>query len=144
MTMIRFLTVTTQRVLVLLVLGSSWMLAEGADLASMKAGTAAAGGEESAPPQGLGISAFYMLIIFVLFMYFAIFRPNNKEQKRRRGMMDDLKVGDKVVTIGGLHGKVARRGEQDLDLEVAPGTIMTFNMGAVNQVLKDGELPAKA
>jgi hypothetical protein len=38
---------------------------------------------------------------------------------------------------------VARRGEQDLDLEVAPGTIMTFNMGAVNQVLKDGELPAK-
>lgn len=143
--MYHILTAMCGRVVMLLVLGSSWLMAQGEDLASMETTTGAGEGDNpAAPPGGLGGSAFFMLILFVLFMYFAIFRPNNKEQKRRRSMMDNLKVGDRVVTIGGLHGKVARKGEQDLDLEVSEGTIMTFNLGSVNQVLGDEDLKAGA
>ena len=47
-------------------------------------------------------------------------------------MLDALKKGDKVVTIGGVHGVVTTVGEKKISLEVAPGVIMDFSRSAIN------------
>ena len=47
----------------------------------------------------------YLVLIFVIF-YFFIIRPQSKKQKDRQKMLEALKKGDDVVTIGGVHGKV--------------------------------------
>ena len=56
--------------------------------------------------QGGGIAAMlpFMLIMFIV--YFLMIRPNTKKQKEKQMMLESLKKGDKVVTIGGIHGKI--------------------------------------
>ena len=67
-------------------------------------------------------------------MYFVLIRPQRKEEKRRKEMMAQLKRGDRVVTIGGLHGEIVAVGEATIDAMAGePGreVVLTFNMGAV-------------
>ena len=68
-------------------------------------------------------------------MWFLLIRPQKKEEKRRQELISATKRGDKVVTIGGLHGTVEAVGEQTIDLKVGEdgknGIIMTFNKTAV-------------
>lgn len=49
-----------------------------------------------------------MLIVMVLLFYFMLIRPQKKRDKQMKAMLDAMKVGDKVVTIGGICGKVVR------------------------------------
>jgi preprotein translocase subunit YajC len=56
-------------------------------------------------------------------------------------MVEGARVGDQVVTIGGMHGTVERKGEGTFDLKVAEGTIITFNLNAISQVVRD-DMPA--
>lgn len=64
--------------------------------------------EQAAPqPQGGGMSGIIMIVLlFVVFWLFFI-RPQNKRQKEAQKFRDALQKGDNVVTIGGIHGKVA-------------------------------------
>ncbi len=55
-----------------------------------------------------------MILIFVVFYFFMI-RPQMKRQKELKKFRENLAVGDKVVTIGGIHGKI---------LEVAESTVL--------------------
>lgn len=65
-----------------------------------------------APPSGGGeapnmfVQLVPLLLIFVVF-YFFLIRPQQKKQKERQKVLDSLKRGDRVVTIGGMHGTVA-------------------------------------
>ena len=56
---------------------------------------------------GMIISLLPMILIFVL-LYWMMIRPQKKQQKKQAEMRAALKVGDKVVTIGGVCGKVAK------------------------------------
>ena len=56
---------------------------------------------------GMIISLLPMILIFVL-LYWMMIRPQKKQQKKRAEMRAALKVGDKIVTIGGVCGKVAK------------------------------------
>lgn len=48
-----------------------------------------------------------ILIVFVAAMYFIMIRPQQKAQKTRQEMINNVQPGAEVVTIGGLHGKIA-------------------------------------
>ena len=50
--------------------------------------------------------SFLPLILIVAIMYFLILRPQSKKQKERQRMIEALQKGDKVVTAGGIHGKI--------------------------------------
>ncbi len=54
------------------------------------------------------ITSFLPLILIIALFYFMIIRPQRKRDKETRQMLDALKVGDKVVTIGGICGKVSK------------------------------------
>lgn len=65
---------------------------------------------------GLGFTIIYIVMICVV-MYFLLFRPQKKEQKRVQAMLADLAVGDSVVTTGGFYGVVIDLTEEDVIVE---------------------------
>ncbi len=75
---------------------------------------------ESADPGGYSGLIFLLLIILVFYFFFI--RPQMKKQKQLRQFREQLKKGDKVITIGGIHGKIVEEQEQSFTLEVEDGT----------------------
>ena len=65
-------------------------------------------------------------------MYFFIIRPQATREKTRKAMIEALAKGDKVVTIGGLHGTVSKLEDLTVTLDVA-GAKMTFDRAAIAQ-----------
>lgn len=61
----------------------------------------------SGTEQGGGIAAFLPFILIFAIIYFFMIRPQTKRQKEKQQMLDALEKGDKVVTIGGIHGTIA-------------------------------------
>ena len=83
---------------------------------------------------GLIIAIFYLLVI----------RPQNKKQKETQKMLEAVKKGDKVTTIGGIHGVVTAVKEQSLTLKVDDNTKIEFSKSAISAVLDKKEAPTKS
>ena len=62
--------------------------------------------ETTTPPAGGGMATIVMLVAMVAIFYFMMIRPENKRKKEAEAMRNAVKVGDKVVTIGGICGTV--------------------------------------
>lgn len=75
-------------------------------------------------------------LIFVIF-YFFIIRPQNKKQKETEKMIASLKKGDKVITIGGIHGTVTATKEQTVIIKVDDNAKIEFNRTAISSVIVD-------
>jgi len=75
-----------------------------------------------------------ILLMFVV-MWFFIIRPAQKRQKTTASMQSSLKRGDRIVTVGGLHGTVDAVDDATLFLTIADGTRMQFERAAVARVL---------
>lgn len=75
------------------------------------------------------------ILMFVLF-YFLLIRPQQKRQKAVRQMQSDLKKGDKIVTIGGLHATVDAIDEGTIVLKSPDGSRLTFDRNAVREVVE--------
>jgi len=71
--------------------------------------------------------------------YFLLIRPQQKRQKERMAMLDALKKGDKVITIGGLHGTIVDLNDDQVVLRVNENTKLTFERNAVNVVVNKQE-----
>ena len=55
---------------------------------------------------GGGLAAFFPFIVIMFIIYFLMIRPQTKRQKEKDTMRDDLKKGDKIITMGGIYGTV--------------------------------------
>ena len=76
----------------------------------------------AAPPDGGSVSPWVQLVPFALVLaifYFIILMPMRRRQKKVEEFLSNLKVGDKVITTGGLYGSITRLGEPSLQLQVA-------------------------
>lgn len=79
-----------------------------------------------------------MLLWFVVFfaiIYFIIIRPNSKQQKARRAMLDSVRVREKVITIGGIHGTVTRIDEDTVTIKVADNVEIEFLRTAIQSII---------
>ncbi|GAB3172023.1 preprotein translocase subunit YajC [Telluribacter humicola] len=63
--------------------------------------------------------------------YFFMIRPQQKKQKDQKQLLENLKKGDSVVTIGGLHGKIYTVEATTVTLELDKGVKMTFEKSAI-------------
>lgn len=79
----------------------------------------------------------FFALIFVIF-YFMILRPQQKRAKERQKLLESLKKGDKVVTSGGLHGKIVNVDEKTILLDVGDNVKLKFERSAVNVVTREG------
>ncbi len=83
--------------------------------------------------EGLVGTVFPLLLMFVLF-YFLLIRPQQKRQKAVQQMQSDLQKGDKVVTIGGLHGIVDAIDEGTVVIKCGDGSRLTYDRAAIRDV----------
>ena len=67
-------------------------------------------------------------------MWFFLIRPAQKRQKDTKSMQSQLKRGDNVITIGGIHGSIDAVDETTVYLKVADGTTLRFHRQAVGRV----------
>ena len=85
--------------------------------------------------QGQTGQAVLPVLIMVVIFYFMLYRPQKKQQKKRQVLLDSLKKGQKVLTIGGIHGEIVTLSEDTAVLRVAEKVEMTFARSAIAQVL---------
>jgi len=79
-----------------------------------------------------------MILPFVLMFavfYFLLIRPQQKKTKTRNLMLSQLKKGDKVTTIGGLHGTIVEIADDTVVLRVNDTMKVTFERSAINNVV---------
>ncbi|MDZ7904843.1 MAG: preprotein translocase subunit YajC [Cypionkella sp.] len=94
---------------------------------------------------GSAFASFMPLILIFLIMYFLLIRPQQKKMKELKAMVDALRRGDQVVTQGGIVGKVARVGDDNmLEVEIASGVTVKVIKSTIVSVLNKTEPAAKA
>jgi preprotein translocase subunit YajC len=96
----------------------------------LMAGSGAEGGAG-----GGGILGFLPFILIFVIIYFLMIRPQAKRQKAQQKMIAEIKQGDNVVTIGGIHGTVSGVREQDntLIIKINDGNKIIVDRSAVNR-----------
>lgn len=98
----------------------------------------------AAPGGMFGDQMVSTLILFgVLFLvfYFIVIRPEKKRRTQMQQMLNELKKGDRVVTIGGIHGTVSGVTEKTVIVQVSDQTKIEFSRQAIGSVIKpDGEV----
>jgi len=77
-------------------------------------GTGGGGGEGAS-----GFTGFIPLILMFVIFYFLLIRPQQKKTKEHRQMVASLKKGDRIVTSGGIHGRITGMDEVTLTVEIA-------------------------
>ena len=88
-------------------------------------GTAYAQGQGAAGSGGGWLSLVPILLMILIF-YFLLIRPQQKKEKQRLSMINNLQKGDKVITAGGMHGVIVSVKDDVVTLKVATNTNIDF------------------
>lgn len=88
--------------------------------------------QADAAPQSPWWSNLILIGGIILIFYFFMVRPQQRKQKQHKSFVDTLKRGDRVVTIGGMHGRVVEIVEDAVVLDVDRGTKLTFEKSAIS------------
>jgi preprotein translocase subunit YajC len=90
------------------------------------------GGKDNSLPMIIFLVA--MIVIF----YFFMIRPQRKREKDAQAFRASIQKGDKIVTIGGVHGKIVEVQEKTFTIETEGGSRMKIERTAVSHLVKDG------
>jgi preprotein translocase subunit YajC len=80
---------------------------------------------------GGGSQQLIMIVLIFAVVYFFMIRPQAKKQKEEQKFRENIKVGDKIITIGGIHGKVIKVGDTNLIIEVEGGNKLKVEKSAI-------------
>ncbi|MGZ8271691.1 MAG: preprotein translocase subunit YajC [Methylophilus sp.] len=80
-----------------------------------------------------------MIVIFVLF-YFMLIRPQLKQAKQQKAMIEALKAGDEVATTGGIVGKVTKVSDSFVSIEIAANTVVNVQKHTIQTLLPPGTI----
>ena len=89
---------------------------------------------------GGGMGSMLYIIMLVAVFWFLLIRPQQAQAKKRAEMLTALKTGDKVVTIGGICGKVAQITDNKIFVEVSDGIVVEFLRNAISTIEVEEEL----
>lgn len=104
---------------------------------------AAGAQQDGSMGQGGGSLVSYLIMIGLIFVvfYFLVFRPERNRRKKLQTMVSSLKPGDKVITIGGIHGTVSGVTEDSVVVRVSDQTKIEFTKQAIGTVITpEGEV----
>lgn len=83
----------------------------------------------------------FLILAMIVIFYFFMIRPQSKKQKEIKRQREAMKAGDKVVTAGGIHGKIREVKENALMIDVAPNITLKIDKNSVYPIIDD--VPAK-
>lgn len=105
----------------------------------LMAGAPATEGGQQQSPLGMFLPLILILVIFWIFMI----RPQAKRQKELKKFRESLQKGDKVITTGGIYGKIVSTTETTIILQVDENTKLTVDKGSVIKDPTDIQQPQK-
>ena len=94
---------------------------------------------QAAGGSGQMMTTFVTFGLVILIFYFLIIRPQNKRQKDAKKMLETLKPGDKVVSIGGIRGVIKSLKDDVVIVKVDDNTTLEFNKSAISSVVAPGK-----
>ena len=74
------------------------------------------------------------IVFMVLAFYFMLYKPQKQEQAKRQEMLSNLKIGDNVVTLGGIYGVITKIAYNTLEIKIADSVEIKIAKTAVNKV----------
>jgi preprotein translocase subunit YajC len=86
---------------------------------------------QTQPNAGGMASTLIMMLAIIAVFYFFMIRPQQKKQKELQKARDAMKIGDKVITAGGIHGRIKEVGDTWFLVEVSDGVKIKFDKGSV-------------
>jgi preprotein translocase subunit YajC len=86
--------------------------------------------------QQMGPPIVLMVAMLVLF-WFIVVKPAKARQQQHQRIIQELKVGDEIVTVGGIHGRISRVRENSVDLDAAPNVRLTFDRRAIRRRMEE-------
>lgn len=95
---------------------------------------------QSAAAQGGSGSFLVMMVLFFVIFYFMLMRPQMKQAKEHKKLIEGLSKGDEIVTTGGLLGKIIEVGDNFIVLEVAKETEIKVQKHAVAAMMPKGTI----
>ena len=95
-----------------------------------------AGGEGAA-----GFGGFIPIILMFVIFYFLLIRPQQKRQKEQKNMISSLKKGDRIITSGGLHGRITGIDDTTLTLEIADKVRVKVGRSSVAGMIQPATQP---
>ena len=84
-------------------------------------------------PTGSGLMSFLPILLIIFVFYFFMIRPQVNRQKEEDKFRSEIKKGDKIVTIGGIHGKVNNVKESKVILEISDNNKITVDINAISK-----------
>lgn len=94
----------------------------------------------AAPAAGSPYASIIMIVAMFAVFYFVIIKPQRKKDKEVKQMRDSATVGDDIITIGGIHGKIVKIGDDTMVLELNHGKQrITLSKWAIGSVEKKGK-----
>lgn len=88
------------------------------------------------------LMSFLPIIMMFVVLYFLMIRPQMKRQKEQKSMMDGLKKGDEVITVGGVLGKITKVTDNYVNVEIAANTEIVVQKSAVTMLLPKDSIKA--
>jgi len=88
--------------------------------------------------KGPGSSLFIIYIVLIVgVFYFLIMRPQKKKEQKRRAMINEVRKGDRIVTIGGIHGEIISAKDDTIIIlvDAQSGTTLKMTRGAIHRVV---------
>ena len=98
----------------------------------------------AANPAGTGWESFIMIIVLIAIFYFFMIRPQSKKQKQIKKFREGLSVGDKVITAGGIYGKIKDIKETTILLEISDNVKIRIDKNSVYPSAEDAQTDAAA
>lgn len=93
---------------------------------------------QAAPGGGAsGMSTVIMMVAIIAIFYFFMIRPQQKRQKEIQKAREAMKIGDRVVTAGGIYGKIREIGDVYMMIEIADGVKIRIDKAQIFQAPED-------
>ena len=85
--------------------------------------------------------AIVWLVLMLGLFWLLLWRPQQRRMAAVRALQSDLHEGDDVLTTSGIYGRITKLGDDDADLEIAPGTVIRIARGAIGQRVGPNDAP---
>ena len=92
---------------------------------------------------GLLSNPILMIVLMIVMFYFLLIRPQKKQRQEQEARVAALSKGDKVITIGGMHGLVHHISKETITLKLSEGVFVPFNKAAIATVEKSKQSEKK-
>lgn len=99
--------------------------------------------QTAANPKGAAYQQILLIAVILIIFYFFMIRPQMKRSKEQKKFRDSLQKGQKIITIGGIHGKIVEIQDATVTIEVEGGSRLRMEKSAIASSIAD-QLPDSA